>query len=92
MSLGEIVKVSFNVRGRSYIDKKDGSTKYISNIDAWRIESATAATGGGGNNSYSAPSATSNTASYGGNKAAPPAFGATPNFNPSQEIIDDLPF
>src|SRR3954466_1836809 len=39
---GEQVKVSFNIKGNSYVDKKDGITKYITNLDAWRVESATA--------------------------------------------------
>jgi len=37
-NVGDTVKVSFNVKGNSYVDKKDGVTKYISNLDAWRIE------------------------------------------------------
>ncbi len=40
---GDMVKVSFNIRGRSYVDKKDGKTKYISNMDAWRVEAPSAA-------------------------------------------------
>lgn len=35
---GDTVKVSFNVKGNSYVDKKDGTTKYLSNLDAWRVE------------------------------------------------------
>jgi hypothetical protein len=35
---GDTVKVSFNVKGNSYVDKKDGTTKYISSLDAWRVE------------------------------------------------------
>lgn len=38
--IGEEVTVSFNVKGNSYVDKKDGQTKYITNLDAWRIEAA----------------------------------------------------
>ncbi len=37
-NVGDTVKVSFNVKGNSYVDKKDGITKYITNLDAWRIE------------------------------------------------------
>jgi len=37
-NVGDTVKVSFNVKGNSYVDKKDGITKYISNLDAWRVE------------------------------------------------------
>lgn len=97
-NLGDMVKVSFNVRGRSYVDKKDGTTKYISNLDAWRVESATAAPAAG--NTYNqAPqqaynnnsggnynNAAANTNTGGGN------FNAAPNYNPLPETIDDLPF
>src|ERR1700677_2919462 len=40
---GDMVKVSFNIKGNSYVDKKDGMTKYITNLDAWRVEAAGAA-------------------------------------------------
>lgn len=85
-NVGQIIKVSFNIRGRSYVDKKDGSTKYISNLDAWRVESATDGA------TTNAPAQHSNAPAYGGNSSAPPAFGSAPNFNPSPETIDDLPF
>lgn len=42
-NIGDMLKVSFNVKGNSYVDKKDGATKYITNLDAWRVESAAAA-------------------------------------------------
>ena len=87
-NIGDMVKVSFNIRGRSYVDKKDGTTKYISNLDAWRVEAAGAAPA---NNAYnqSAP-AYSNA---GGNPTGGSNnFNSTPNYNPSPETIDDLPF
>jgi len=37
-AIGSQVSVHFNVKGNSYIDKKDGSTKYIVNLDMWKIE------------------------------------------------------
>ena len=37
-AIGSQVSVSFNVKGNSYVDKKDGSTKYIVNLDMWKIE------------------------------------------------------
>ena len=37
-NVGDTIKVSFNIKGQSYVDKKDGSTKYISNLDSWKIE------------------------------------------------------
>jgi hypothetical protein len=36
-SLGEEVKVQFNIKGTKW--EKDGRTNYITNLDAWRIES-----------------------------------------------------
>jgi hypothetical protein len=37
-AIGSQVSVHFNVKGNSYTDKKDGSTKYIVNLDMWKIE------------------------------------------------------
>lgn len=42
-AIGQMVKVLFNLKGRSY-QKKDGSTDYWLNLDCWRLE---AAQGGG---------------------------------------------
>ncbi len=84
---GDVVKVSFNIKGNSYVDKKDGQTKYITNLDAWRVESATAAAPSGG----SAPQAPSYNAPA-GNTAGGNSFSNAPAYNPSPETIDDLPF
>ena len=35
---GQNVKVQFNVKGNSYISKKDGSTKYNTSLDIWKID------------------------------------------------------
>ena len=83
---GDMVKVSFNIKGNSYVDKKDGQTKYITNLDAWRVEAAGAATNTN-NNNQAAP-AYNNT----GNQGSSNNYNAAPNFNPSPETIDDLPF
>ena len=40
-AIGAEVSVSFNVKGNSYTDKKDGSTKYIVNLDMWKMEATT---------------------------------------------------
>ncbi len=37
-SLGEEVKVHFNLRGNK--SERDGKTSYFTNLDAWRMESA----------------------------------------------------
>lgn len=36
-SIGEEVKVQFNIKGTRW--EKDGKTNYITNLDAWRMES-----------------------------------------------------
>ncbi len=82
---GDMVKVSFNIKGNSYVDKKDGQTKYITNLDAWRVEAAGAASAPG--SSQPAPAYNNNAGNQGGNN-----YNAAPNFNPSPETIDDLPF
>ena len=38
---GDDVKVTFNLRGREYT--KDGKTSYFTNLDAWKIDSQSAA-------------------------------------------------
>ena len=44
VQIGENVKVHFNIRGTKWV--KDGRENYITNLEAWRIESSFA----GGNN------------------------------------------
>lgn len=82
--VGDMVKTSFNLRGRPY--NKGGETIYFTNLDAWRVEAAQGA----------APSpAAPNTSAPASNTATPPA-GNTGNdvaglsFSESEE--DDLPF
>ena len=36
ISLNDIIKVSFNIKGRKW--EKDGKVNYFSNLEAWRIE------------------------------------------------------
>jgi len=45
--VGDEVKIAFNLRGRGY--NKNGQMMYFTNLEAWRIEPAGAAQGGGGN-------------------------------------------
>jgi hypothetical protein len=74
------VKVSFNIKGNRW--EKDGKVNYITNLDAWRIEPATA---GVPSQSAGAPAGYAPV-----NNAAPANTG---NFyNPSPENVDDLPF
>ena len=84
---GEVVKVSFNIRGSKWV--KDGKERYFSNLDAWRVESPNAAPagnqGGGGQASY-------NNQSNNYNQSTQNSYSGTPQFNPSPETSDDLPF
>lgn len=82
---GDVVKVSFNIKGNAYVDKKDGVTKYITNLDAWRVESATAPAG---SSNQGAPAYNN----AGGSQASGNNYNSAPNYNPSPETIDDLPF
>lgn len=41
--LGQDLKVAFNLRGRRW--EKDGAVSYFSNLEAWKIESASVQTG-----------------------------------------------
>ncbi|MBL7682487.1 MAG: DUF3127 domain-containing protein [Flavipsychrobacter sp.] len=78
---GDTVKVSFNIKGNRW--EKDGKVNYITNLDAWRIEPATAgmpAQSAGAPAGY-APSNAPQQQNAGGNF-----------YNPSPENVDDLPF
>src|ERR1700733_1022381 len=50
---GDMVKVSFNIKGNKW--ERDGKVNYITNLDAWRMESATSAPSAAGNNQSAAP-------------------------------------
>ncbi len=87
--VGDEVKIAFNLRGRGY--NKNGQMMYFTNLEAWRIEPAGAAQGGGG-------------AGYGGQpqqQAAPrpaaqnqnPTLRAQPSAAPiASDDDNDLPF
>lgn len=80
---GDAVKVSFNIKGNKW--ERDGKVNYITNLDAWRIENAGAASPA--NNTAGSQAAPSyNNMNNGGN-----SNGAS-YFNPSPENVDDLPF
>jgi len=81
-NVGDLVKVSFNIKGNRW--ERDGKVNYITNLDAWRVEGASAAANNNGGQPAPAYNNTNN--NNAGN------FNATANFNPSPETIDDLPF
>lgn len=84
---GEMLKVSFNIRGNRW--ERDGNVKYITNLNAWRIERA------GNTQANPAPQ-------QGGFQQQPPQAGGyqQPNSGMNtasgasgqQEDADDLPF
>lgn len=78
---GDNVKVSFNIKGTKY--EKDGKVNYFSNLDAWRVESASGAPAA--NNSQPAPS-------YNSNSGNANNYSQQSSSAPSPEAVDDLPF
>src|ERR1700733_16314338 len=62
---GDMVKVSFNIKGNKW--ERDGKVNYITNLDAWRIESATAVPNNNAQSQQAAP-AYNNNAGNTGNK------------------------
>jgi hypothetical protein len=78
VKVGDMVKVSFNLRGRKW--EKDGSVSYFTNLEAWRLESVGAGT---------KPASTDNSG-FPDVSQAP----ATENkeFTATAEELDDLPF
>lgn len=80
-NVGDTVKVNFNIKGNKW--ERDGNVNYITNLDAWRIESAQQSSPGSAPASpaYTNMSNNSNNSSDGAS-----------NFNPSPESADDLPF
>lgn len=47
-AVGQQVKVFFNLRGREYTRKNDGSKDYWVSLDAWRVERVGSGAGPGG--------------------------------------------
>lgn len=90
-NVGDAVKVSFNIKGNRW--ERDGKVNYITNLDAWRVEAAGAASApsqGNNQQGYNNNSNNYGNNNNGGNQNA--NFNGAPNFNPSPETIDDLPF
>jgi hypothetical protein len=79
---GDLIKVNFNLKGNKW--EKDGKVNYITNLDAWRIESASAGQGMG----QAAPAYSANA----GNASQPAPASTGSFYNPSPENADDLPF
>ncbi len=52
-NIGDEVKVLFNIKGTKWV--KDGRENYITNLDAWRMETVKLGQDMGGDNEYSFP-------------------------------------
>lgn len=81
-SIGDDVKVSFNIRGRSY--EKDGKKSYFTTIQAWRLDKVSGS-------SYSA----SNDTSYQQPRQNTGNYPAQPNYSEAfnqHNANDDIPF
>ncbi|SRR6056297_1015383 len=78
-NVGDMVKVSFNLRGRRW--EKDGRVSYFTNLDAWRIENV---------QSTNEPSTTDPDQ----DQSMPPGTDSFPTEEPpsSDPGFDDLPF
>ncbi|HLS70550.1 MAG TPA: DUF3127 domain-containing protein [Chitinophagaceae bacterium] len=87
-SVGDAVKVSFNLRGNAW--EKDGVTRYITNLNAWRIERAHATQDQQQHTQSQAPTPPPPS------KGNPTPFGSDPfgseDSNPAKDSGDDLPF
>ena len=97
---GDVVKVSFNIKGTRY--EKEGKVSYFSNLDAWRVESASAAPA---NNNGNQPAPAYNNNNSGNNNGgnnynqsnnstnnSPNSYTPANNGNQGTEASDDLPF
>ena len=75
--IGDDVKVAFNLSGKPFT--KNGTTMYFTNLSAWRVEGADAASAAGNNNG-------------GSSRAASPQQPAMTSSFISDEADNDLPF
>lgn len=86
--IGDSLTVKFNIKGNKW--ERDGKTNYITNLDAWRID---AAAGAAQNNQvYQAPAAQPQNYASSAPTGNQGNYYQTPNFNPTAEPVDDLPF
>lgn len=76
--VGDEVKVAFNLSGKPFT--KNGTTMYFTNLSAWRVDSADAASSGSSQGNASRPA------------SAPSSSPAMANSFISDEADNDLPF
>jgi len=76
VKIGDMVKVSFNLRGRKW--EKDGNVSYFTNLEAWKLESLGAKSSNADNSGFPDP------------QGEP--FNNNSSAAESTEELDDLPF
>ena len=81
-AVGQDVTVSFNLKGRKWVDPQ-GSTKYFNSLQAWRMQP--------GGNAAEAPTAMPTTDSVSATTSAP-ASRPDPVISAGEGEEDDLPF
>ena len=79
-TVGEEMKVSFNLRGREWFNPNKNITQYFNSLEAWRLEKVAAG---------SQAAAPQQQAYAAGSQAAPVQNASV---MPGAEIADDLPF
>lgn len=82
-SVGQDVTVSFNLKGRKWVDPQ-GATKYFNSLQAWRIQPASGAS--------SAPDSPSASGASAAPPASAPSGGSDPVISAGEGEEDDLPF
>ena len=83
-SAGQDVTVSFNLKGRKWVDPQ-GTTKYFNSLQAWRMQPAGGATAGA-----PAPNPTANPATAPAQDTS--STGSDPVISAGEGEEDDLPF
>lgn len=81
---GDQITVKFNIKGNKW--ERDGKVNYITNLDAWRVEAA------GGQQQQNNQQQGGYQPNQANNNHQAPPYTPPPNYNPSPETIDDLPF
>lgn len=83
---GDMVTVNFNIRGNKW--EKDGQVRYITNLNAWRVQAA-GANQAMPQQSYQQPQTQNN---FGGNQGYAAPQNNAPSFDNGGDGGDDLPF
>ena len=85
-SVGQDVTVSFNLKGRKWVDPQ-GETKYFNSLQAWRMQPASGASAAS-NDDATAGSGTSSAPA----SSPAPSGGSSPVISAGEGEEDDLPF